>query len=90
MGQETLVQQEQHTESIKCEESPSHSQQHVQNDAITEFDLDRLGRQRPAVFKNTFEELMFCGSILISMFMSVSTTLHLQRTIVHVLTYHII
>ncbi|KAJ4414992.1 hypothetical protein N0V85_002900 [Neurospora sp. IMI 360204] len=74
MGQQTLEQQQQlpqqqHPDLPKCE-SPSHAQQNVQDDAVTEFDLDRLGRQRSAVFSSTLEEVMFCGSILISMLMS--------------------
>lgn len=81
MGQQTQEQQQQqqphhqqpqqHPESSECE-SPSQAQQDVRVDATTEFDLDRVGRQRPAVFSSTLEEVMFCGSILISMLMSVS------------------
>ena len=69
--QQQQQQNQQHPELSKSE-PPSQAQQDVQNDAITEFDLDRLGRQRPAVFSSTLEEFMFCGSILISMLMSVS------------------
>ncbi|KAL2189284.1 MFS general substrate transporter [Thermothelomyces heterothallicus CBS 203.75] len=34
------------------------------------IDLDRLGRQRPAVFKNGLHEILFCSSLLVSMFMA--------------------
>lgn len=36
------------------------------------IDLDQLGRQRPAVFKNAVYEILFCSSLLVSMFMAVS------------------
>ncbi|KAK3374572.1 major facilitator superfamily domain-containing protein [Podospora didyma] len=41
----------------------------VREDA-RDFDLELLGRQRPAVFSNTFTEVMFCASLLISMLMA--------------------
>ena len=31
------------------------------------FNLEKLGRQRPAVFGSTFREVIFCSSLLISM-----------------------
>lgn len=34
-------------------------------------DLDQLGRQRPAVFPNFVYEVLFCSSLLVSMFMAV-------------------
>ncbi|KAK0623924.1 major facilitator superfamily domain-containing protein [Immersiella caudata] len=34
------------------------------------FDLEKLGRQRPAVFGSTFREVIFCSSLLISMLMA--------------------
>lgn len=37
---------------------------------IEEVDLEQLGRQRPDAFPNLAYELMFCGSLLVSMFMS--------------------
>ncbi|KAK4098955.1 MFS general substrate transporter [Parathielavia hyrcaniae] len=37
------------------------------NDAV---DLELLGRQRPAVFQNLLIEVLFCSSLLVSMFMS--------------------
>jgi MFS family permease len=37
---------------------------------IDAAELDRLGRQRPAVFPNAVYELLFCGSLLVSMFMA--------------------
>ena len=35
-----------------------------------QLDLDRLGRQRPAVFASTLREVLFCTSLLISMLMA--------------------
>lgn len=35
-----------------------------------EIDLDQLGRQRPEVFSSTITEVLFCTSLLISMFMA--------------------
>lgn len=40
----------------------------------TEFDVEFLGRQRPAVFKSQWSELGFCFSLLGSMLMAVSLT----------------
>ncbi|KAL1836255.1 hypothetical protein VTJ49DRAFT_5386 [Mycothermus thermophilus] len=37
---------------------------------IDAAELDRLGRQRPAVFPNIAYELFFCASLLVSMFMA--------------------
>ncbi|KAL2259683.1 hypothetical protein VTK26DRAFT_6538 [Humicola hyalothermophila] len=37
---------------------------------VEQVDLDRLGRQRPDVFPNAVYELLFCASLLVSMFMS--------------------
>ncbi|KAK4108903.1 MFS general substrate transporter [Canariomyces notabilis] len=37
---------------------------------IDAHELERLGRQRPDVFPNTFYEVMFCGSLLVSMLMA--------------------
>ena len=36
------------------------------------IDLEQLGRQRPPVFKNAVYEILFCSSLLVSMFMAVS------------------
>lgn len=42
------------------------------NDARGEgLDLEQLGRQRPAAFKNGVYEVLFCSSLLVSMFMAV-------------------
>ncbi|KAK4196413.1 major facilitator superfamily domain-containing protein [Triangularia verruculosa] len=38
--------------------------------AESETDVELLGRQRPDVFSSTFTEILFCGSLLISMFMA--------------------
>lgn len=38
----------------------------------SERDIEKLGRQRPAVFKNIFMEVGFCLSILASNLVSVS------------------
>ncbi|KAK4215485.1 major facilitator superfamily domain-containing protein [Rhypophila decipiens] len=35
-----------------------------------EYDLERLGRERPPTFSNWFQEFMFCCALLISMLMS--------------------
>ncbi|KAK3296543.1 major facilitator superfamily domain-containing protein [Chaetomium fimeti] len=37
---------------------------------VDAIDLDQLGRQRPAVFKNAVYEILFCISLLVSMFMA--------------------
>lgn len=37
-----------------------------------ELDLELLGRQRPAVFSSTLQEVLFCSSLLVSMLMAVS------------------
>ncbi|KAL2272062.1 hypothetical protein VTJ83DRAFT_1433 [Remersonia thermophila] len=37
---------------------------------IDAAELDRLGRQRPDVFPNAVYELLFCGSLLVAMFMA--------------------
>ncbi|KAK0609702.1 major facilitator superfamily-domain-containing protein [Bombardia bombarda] len=34
------------------------------------LDLEQLGRQRPTIFANTLTEVIFCGSLLISMLMA--------------------
>jgi len=41
-----------------------------------ELDLEVLGRQRPAVFSSTLQEVLFCSSLLVSMLMAVSFVLH--------------
>ena len=41
-----------------------------------ELDLEVLGRQRPAVFSSTLQEVLFCNSLLVSMLMAVSFVLH--------------
>ena len=41
--------------------------------ALTEEELDKLGRQRPKAFGTAFAEIAFCFSLLASMFMAVST-----------------
>lgn len=56
---------------------PHNNHDHSRTDSdVTEledgFDLDRLGRQRPAIFKNGLHEVLFCSSLLVSMFMAVS------------------
>lgn len=38
----------------------------------SEADIEKLGRQRPAVFKNVFMEVGFCLSVLASNLVSVS------------------
>ena len=35
-------------------------------------ELEKLGRQRPAVFSSAISEILFCSSLLISMLMAVS------------------
>ena len=40
--------------------------------AADAVDLDNLGRQRPDVFPNAVYEVLFCSSLLVSMFMAVS------------------
>ncbi|KAK4129923.1 MFS general substrate transporter [Trichocladium antarcticum] len=37
---------------------------------VRELDLDKLARQRPDAFPNAVYEIMFCSSMLVSMFMS--------------------
>ncbi|KAK3313284.1 major facilitator superfamily domain-containing protein [Apodospora peruviana] len=37
---------------------------------IQERDLERLGRERPAAFHGALQEVLFCSSLLISMFMA--------------------
>jgi hypothetical protein len=39
---------------------------------LSEADIEKLGRQRPDVFKTAFAEIGFCFSVLASMFMAVS------------------
>jgi len=39
---------------------------------LDEIDLDQLGRQRPECFPNLVYEVLFCSSLLVSMFMAVS------------------
>lgn len=41
-------------------------------DVTTEWDLEKLGRQRPDVFQSTLSEVFFSASMLVSMLMSVS------------------
>jgi hypothetical protein len=38
---------------------------------LSEADIERLGRQRPAAFRTSFAEIGFCFSLLASMFMAV-------------------
>lgn len=46
------------------------------NPEVDAIDLDQLGRQRPAVFKNAVYEIFFCSSLLVSMFMAVGFPCH--------------
>lgn len=39
----------------------------------TNFDLEKLGRQRPEAFASALSEILFCFSLLGSMFMAVYT-----------------
>ena len=62
----------------KDEESPSsgsddnHDNGRAMSADLDAIDLDQLGRQRPDVFPNLAYEILFCSSLLISMFMAVS------------------
>ncbi|KAL2021744.1 hypothetical protein VTK56DRAFT_6687 [Thermocarpiscus australiensis] len=53
-------------------ESPSGPDDNGRRDSpeLEAVDLEKLGRQRPAVFPNTVYEVMFCGSLLVSMLMA--------------------
>jgi len=63
--------------SRKEEESPcsgsddNNARTDSDNAALDALELDRLGRQRPAVFRNGTYEVLFCSSLLVSMFMAV-------------------
>ncbi|KAK3334135.1 major facilitator superfamily domain-containing protein [Cercophora scortea] len=41
-----------------------------QSPFMTDYELDKLGRQRPAVFASTLREFAFCSSLVVSMFMA--------------------
>ncbi|KAK4236347.1 major facilitator superfamily-domain-containing protein [Achaetomium macrosporum] len=53
-------------------ESPSGTDDNgrISGPEAEELDLERLGRQRPAVFPNAVYEILFCSSLLVSMFMA--------------------
>jgi hypothetical protein len=55
-------------------ESPSGSDDNGRISSLEadELELERLGRQRPDVFPNAVYEVLFCSSLLVSMFMAVS------------------
>lgn len=40
---------------------------------LTESEIERLGRQRPEIFKTAWAEFGFCFSLLASMLVAVST-----------------
>jgi hypothetical protein len=44
-------------------------------DALDAAALDQLARKRPDVFPNALYEVLFCSSLLVSMFMAVSMAL---------------
>ncbi|KAK4244663.1 major facilitator superfamily domain-containing protein [Corynascus novoguineensis] len=62
--------------SRKEEESPcsgsddNNARTDSDNAELDALDLDRLGRQRPAIFRNGIYEVLFCSSLLVSMFMA--------------------
>lgn len=59
---------EQAVDSIR----PTHEDQLSRELNSSQGDIEKLGRERPAVFKNIFMEVGFCFSILASNLVSVS------------------
>lgn len=58
------------TTSTLCRDRGDTSEEASSGDELTKLDLERLGRERPSIFKSTAKEVFFVCSIVLSLMMS--------------------